>query len=114
MRGVEGRLEFFRKFIRFGSATLPLKWIKKWDSLGKFSNQFFFQQEAKCPVPFCLNIKQKLCEQQLQEKHQEAAKSSRQLQHQVIQIKEQTYNTTHSQQGPFNLKRKRPRRSEEL
>jgi len=56
-------------------------------------------QEAKCPIPFCLNIKQKLCEQQLQEKHQEADKSRRQLQH---------------QQGPFKLRGKRPRRSNEL
>ena len=114
--GVEGCLEFILKFIPFGSATLPLKWIEKWDSLGKFSNHFY-QQEARCPVPFCLNIKRKLREQQLQmfvSWGTGLAKSRRQLQHQVIQIKEQTYKTTHSQQGPFNLKRKRPRESDEL
>jgi len=109
-------LEFILKFILFGSATLPLKWIEKWDSLGKFSNHFF-QQEARCPVPFCLNIKQKLREQQLRmfvSWGTRLAKSRRQLQHQVIQIIEQTYNTTHSQQGPYNLRGKRPKEGDEL
>jgi E1A/CREB-binding protein len=36
-------------------------------------------QEAKCPVPFCLNIKQKLRQQQLQQRLQEAAMMRRRM-----------------------------------
>jgi len=38
-----------------------------------------FCQEAKCPVPFCLNIKQKLRQQQLQQRIKEAAMMRRRM-----------------------------------
>ena len=41
----------------------------------------------------------------MQEKEEEDAKSRHQLQHQVIQIKEETYNTTHSQKGEEDVAR---------
>jgi E1A/CREB-binding protein len=42
-------------------------------------NSFIRVQEAKCPVPFCLNIKQKLRQQQLQQRLQEAAMMRRRM-----------------------------------
>jgi len=51
-------------------------------------------QEAKCPVPFCLNIKQKLRQQQLQQRLQEAAMMRRRMAQMNARMRPDGMNTT--------------------